>query len=317
MSEKLILGIDTSNYTTSLAVVNTSGEILANLKQPLEVGQGERGLRQSDALFSHVKNLPILMRELGDVLGGEAPVAIGVSDKPRCVEGSYMPVFLAGVSAAESIASVTSVPLFRFSHQCGHIMAALSSSGRRDLIHKTFGAFHVSGGTTELLVAHGRPVGFDTEIVGGTLDLNAGQVVDRVGVMLGLPFPAGRHLEELALAYGGKPRKKKVAGDGMHVNFSGIENLAKSIYNETKSAGAVASFVFDYISRALIGMAEKFISVYGEMPLVFAGGVMSNSIIKNNIRQRFDAHFADPQLSADNAVGIALLAMDSFLNNQV
>ncbi|MBR5144667.1 MAG: hypothetical protein IKW53_06415, partial [Clostridia bacterium] len=166
MDESVIIGIDTSNYTTSVSLMTLDGKLLANLKKPLPVKPGERGLRQSDAVFSHTVNLPVLMREMGEILGDREIVAVGVSAKPRNEEGSYMPCFLTGVAAAESIASAMGVPLFRFSHQCGHIMAAIYSSGSYDLLEGSFGAFHISGGTTELVRVIPTEDGFETELIG-------------------------------------------------------------------------------------------------------------------------------------------------------
>ena len=128
MTDGLILGIDTSNYTTSVALLTTEGEPVANLRRLLTVKEGERGLRQSDALFAHTKNLPELMREAEKYLCGRRPLALGVSTRPRNVDGSYMPCFLAGVSIAEGISAMLGAPLFKFSHQCGHVMAGLYSS---------------------------------------------------------------------------------------------------------------------------------------------------------------------------------------------
>ena len=179
------LGIDTSNYTTSCAIYDSENDTIIHRKKLLPVKKGELGLRQSDAVFHHTVQLPELMKELFADFDGEID-AIGVSDAPMRAEGSYMPCFLTGVCAAESIAAATGKPLYRFSHQQGHIMAALFSSGRRELYGKDFFAFHVSGGTTQALLVSGE---LDARLIASSLDLKAGQAVDRVGVMLGYPFP--------------------------------------------------------------------------------------------------------------------------------
>ena len=308
MSDRsIILGIDTSNYTTSVALMYDDGELIANIKRPLPVSPGERGLRQSEAVFAHIKNIPSAMAEAREYLAGRNPVAVGVSEKPRNVDGSYMPCFLSGVAVADSIAAALGVPVYRFSHQCGHIMAALYSSGSEELTSGTFAAFHVSGGTTELLLVKPDHRGFLAEQVGGTKDLNAGQIIDRIGVYLGMPFPAGPHIEKAALSYSGKIPSKKVSVDGTYANLSGLENMAMNMYKETSDASKTSAFVLEYIGNSIVGMCESFISAYAEMPFVFAGGVMCNSIIKEKLRKRFDAKFAEPLLSADNAVGIAEL----------
>ena len=251
-NKEVVIGIDTSNYTTSVAVMGTDGDLIANIKRLLPVEAGQCGLRQSDALFAHVKALPELMREAEGCLRGAKVRAVGVSTRPRNVAGSYMPVFLAGAAVAESVSAALGVPLYRFSHQCGHIMAALYSSGRLDLLNGEFAAVHASGGTTELLHVKGCGSGFSAELVGGTLDLNAGQVVDRVGVMLGMPFPSGRYLEAEALKFVGKPYRPKIAGkDDMHVNLSGVQNIAERLHKEGRGASEISAFVFDYLGRAI------------------------------------------------------------------
>ena len=317
MGDGYLLGIDTSNYTTSVAILDASGKLVANLKRPLPVKEGERGLRQSDALFHHTVNLPYLMEEVGKITAGQRLIAVGVSDKPRNVEGSYMPCFLAGVAAAESIRAVSGVPLYRFSHQCGHVMAALFSSGRTDLASTSFAAFHVSGGTTELVRVSGADGGFITELVGGTRDLNAGQVVDRIGVAIGLKFPAGAELEKLALTNTKRLPRRKVSRDGLFLNLSGLENIAIKLYRDTDDRALVAAFVLDYIARALDELSDEYREQYGECEMVYAGGVMSNSIIKKYISERRAALFAEPAMSADNAVGVAMLAYEKCKSEKI
>lgn len=316
MNEKIILGIDTSNYTTSVALMSSDGELVANLRRLLSVKQGERGLRQSDAVFAHVKNLPDLMLEAGKFLDGREIAAVGVSERPRNVDGSYMPCFLTGVALATGISSTHNAPLYRFSHQCGHIMAGLYSCGRSDILKSDIAAFHVSGGTTELLRVKRAAVGFDAEKIGGTLDLNAGQVIDRIGVMLGLPFPTGAHLEALATENKSRVPKKKPTVRDMNVSFSGLENLASKLYAETADPSLTAAFVFEYIAEALSLMSEEYINRYGKAPILYAGGVMRNSIIRSRLSEKFDACFAEPDMSSDNAVGIAALALEAYKQNK-
>lgn len=313
MKNKLFLGIDTSNYTTSVAVVDIDGNCLANIKKPLPVKSGACGLRQSDAVFFHTQNLPEAMRAAEDYLNVGSLAAIGVSEKPRNVDGSYMPCFLSGVAAATAASVASGARLYRFSHQCGHLMAALHSSGREDFKTTTFGAFHVSGGTTELVRAHFDGAAFETELVGGTADLNAGQAIDRIGVLMGLPFPAGPSMEALAKQNTKKLPPRKLSVKGTYVHLSGLENLATKLYNETHDKPLVAAFTLTFIAEALTAMSRAYIETYGAQPLLYAGGVMSNGLIKTHIRGKFDAAFAEPAFSADNAVGIALLARHTFL----
>ncbi|MBR2343423.1 MAG: peptidase M22 [Clostridia bacterium] len=313
MGRKIIMGIDTSNYTTSVALMYTDGELIANLKRPLTVKSGERGLRQSDAVFSHIKNIPSLMDEVRLCLGGEVPAAVGVSSRPRNKDGSYMPCFLSGVAAAQSISAALGIPLYRFSHQCGHIMAAIYSSHAEELIGREHLAFHISGGTTELLTVKGAESGFVTEIVGGTLDINAGQLIDRTGVRLGLDFPAGAALEALALSYSGKRRAERPALKGCYFNLSGLENKISLLIDKGERPEYIADYTLCRVSEAICAACEAYISENGDMPIVFAGGVMSNSIIKKELSRRFTAYFAEPAMSADNAVGIAELARREYI----
>ncbi|MBQ9086823.1 MAG: peptidase M22 [Clostridia bacterium] len=304
------VGFDTSNYTTSVAVCDEEGRILANLKAPLPVKAGERGLRQSDALFAHTKHLPGLCDRLGALLREREliPLAVGVSARPRDVKDSYMPCFLAGVSAAHSFAAARNLPLYEFSHQNGHVMAALYSAGQISrLMKQPFLAFHVSGGTTEMLLVQPKGADFSVTLVGETEDINAGQVIDRVGVSLGLSFPCGRELESLAASYEGTPYRHPVCVRNGRCSLSGVENIALRLRNETGDASAVAAFVFDFIGRTLIRMGEQTMETYGTMPVLFAGGVMSNRLMRGELLRHFDAYFAEPEFSADNAAGIVLL----------
>lgn len=310
--EKLVLAIDTSNYTTSVSLMTTEGKLICNLKKLLAVKDGERGLRQSEALFAHTVNLPVLLREAEKNIEGKEIVAVGVSATPRNEEGSYMPCFLAGVSVAEGISVSLGIPLYRFSHQCGHIMAAVYSANDYGLLDHDFAAFHISGGTTELVRVKPSHHGFATQLMGGTADLNAGQVIDRVGVHLGMKFPAGPLLEQAAKKNAKKIPKKKISSNGMQVNLSGLENLAIKLYEDTGDASLTAAFVFDYIGRSIIAMLEEYVSRYGDQKVVCAGGVMCNDIIKNMLSERFDVCFAEPSMSSDNAVGIAALTLRAY-----
>ena len=305
----MYLGIDTSNYTTSAALADEEGRIVANCKRPLPVKAGECGLRQSDAVFAHIKNLPSLMEEIGQALRGHTLTAIGVSEKPRAVLGSYMPCFLSGVAAASAAAASSGVPLYRFSHQCGHLAAALYSGGAEALYGRPFGAFHVSGGTTEVLFCrYNEEVGgFSAELVGESADLHAGQVIDRVGVYLGLPFPAGRPLEELADGCVSPIKSIRVSVKGLRANLSGLENQAKKLYETEKDASLCAAYVLDYIGKTLACLTENLLAEKGPLPIVYAGGVMSNKRICRMLAPLSDSHFAEPAYSADNAAGIALL----------
>lgn len=309
MRPELYLGIDTSNYTTSAAVVDGEGNILCNAKRPLPVREGECGLRQSDAVFAHVKNLPGLTEEIGKLLSGRRPVAVGVSCRPRAQEGSYMPCFLAGEAAASTAAAALGVPLYRFSHQCGHLAAAIASSGREDFYTRRFGAFHVSGGTTEVLTASYAEGtgGFLATVLGGSADLHAGQVIDRIGVMLGLAFPCGKALEALAATCTAKVPRPRICVRGCTANLSGLQNQAEKLFRESGDAALTAAYVLDFIAETLAALTEALRATEGPIPVLYAGGVMSDLRIRERLSAFSDVAFAEPALSTDNAVGIAEL----------
>lgn len=304
--KEYFLGIDTSNYTTSAALCDGNGKIVAGVKKLLPVAQGQKGLRQSDALFHHTVQLPHVLRQLSPFLQDGKLLAVGASCRPRDAEGSYMPCFLAGKSSAVSASVSASCPFYEFSHQCGHVAAAVYSAGKNKLFSESFAAFHVSGGTTDvLLVSPDRERIFKVKRIGGTLDLNAGQLIDRAGVMMGLGFPCGPELERLALSYKGEGHKVSVSVKNLDCNLSGIENKASKLYSETWDSAACASFVIRSVSETLKRISENLTEQYKGIPVVYAGGVMSCSIIKNELSP-FGA-FADPEFSSDNAAGVSLM----------
>ena len=293
------LGIDTSNYTTSVCLYDDStGEVISKRKL-LPVKPGELGLRQSDAVFRHVQQLPELFRQAFTDYNGPI-AAVGVSTAPRTVEGSYMPCFTVGMMAAEAVVSSMHIPVYGFSHQQGHIAAALYSIGRLDLVDQPHIAFHVSGGTTEALLVNGHDGFLSTELIAHTLDLNAGQLIDRVGVMLGLGFPCGKELEKLAVQCT-EPIKAKATLKDCDCCLSGGENIAKKLKTEGKSDAYIARYAIEFIYSTIRGMSDRIRERYGNLPFVYAGGVMSDVIIRDRLT-------AKPEYSSDNAAGIAVLA---------
>ncbi len=298
------LGFDTSNYTTSVAVYN-NGEIIQN-KRLLPVKAGERGIRQSDAVFHHTKTYAELLESVMASFSGEIK-AVGASVTPTTQEGSYMPCFLVGENAARTVANVLDVPFYKFSHQQGHIAAALYSANKTDLLDKKFLAFHVSGGTTDLVFC--EP---DAEKiikitpVSNSSDLKAGQAVDRIGVKMGIKFPAGKGLEKLAEKSDKNYKNRIKLNDGF-CSLSGLENKCLKMLENGESQEDTAKFLLSYIADTVTAMTECAFNKFGDLPIVFAGGVMSNKIIKNIILSRFKAFFAEPEYSCDNAAGIAFL----------
>ena len=303
----MFVGFDTSNYTTSIAVYN-EGKIIQR-KKLLEVKQGERGLRQSDAVFQHVVNLPKLADLLAEEIDFKGNMnAVAVSTRPRNIEGSYMPCFLVGENAAVCASDLCGVPLYKTSHQVGHILAALYSVNRLDLIKKPFIAFHVSGGTTEaLLVTPDEAEIIKAELIAESTDLKAGQAVDRAGVLMGLKFPCGAELDKMAQS-SEKEYKIKPSMQGLNCSLSGVENKVGKMLENGEHPCDVAKFVISYICSTLDEMTARILEKYGDLPLVFAGGVMSNSIINKTLSEKYGAYFAAPQFSSDNAAGIAIYA---------
>ncbi|MBQ8027486.1 MAG: peptidase M22 [Clostridia bacterium] len=304
----LILGVDTSNYTTSLAAVDIENGSVFQAKKLLPVAEGALGLRQSDAVFHHTVQLPQLFDELELQCDLTSVRSVGVSVTPRSEEGSYMPCFLAGVSAATAFAASRSLPVMKFSHQQGHIVAALFSADKLELLNEKFLAFHVSGGTTEaVIVTPDSEKICKTELVASSLDLKAGQAVDRVGVAMRLRFPAGRQLDELASRCDDKFKIKPVLR-GCDCSLSGVENKCKKMLADGEPKEKVARYCIEYICASLDAMVVALAEKYGKMPIVFSGGVMSNSIISKKLSEKYGAYFAKPEFSCDNAVGTAVLA---------
>lgn len=333
---KVILAIDTSNYTTSAACSTpdrghvSGGFLIKQEKQLLTVRAGERGLRQSDALFAHTCNLPpIIERLLSTLSEDDEIVAVGCSTTPRRMEGSYMPCFLAGENVARGIAASLRVPYYTFSHQEGHIAAAAYSAtettdeNNQDdtLTRAPFLAFHVSGGTTDLLHVTPSENRYEIEMLGTSLDLHAGQAIDRVGVMLGLSFPCGPALEALAKTHTEKVPSPKICVRGCDCNLSGLENLAQKMHREGADDAAIAAFVFAFLEKTLTKMTENALALHHGHPVLYAGGVMSNTLMRDALSKFCRSHgsrayFAAPVFSSDNAVGTSLLACRAYLAEQ-
>lgn len=301
------LGFDTSNYTTSAALYYPEENRIVHRKKLLPVKEGERGLRQSDAVFHHTNQLHEITRELFEnekaVIDG-----IGASAFPRMAEGSYMPCFLVGLNTAKVLSCVLNKSVNITSHQNGHIVAALYSAGRLDLLKEKFLAFHVSGGTTEaLLVEPCEEEIIKCTLVASSLDLKAGQAIDRAGVMMGLKFPSGAEMDKLAQKSERTFKKIKVYSKGADVSLSGLENKCRKMLSENESKEDISMFCFQYILSAVDTMTEKLLAEYGNLPLLYSGGVMSNSIIKEKLIEKYNGIFAIPEFSADNAAGVAIL----------
>jgi len=316
---RVTLGFDTSCYTTSAAAVNEHGEVVAASRMLLPVKQGERGLRQSEAVFAHVRQMPMVMEELRKQLDGQNAeiVAVCASAAPRDEEDSYMPVFTVGTGHAKVIADVLGVPLYETSHQQGHVAAGLIGHKQPE---DTFVALHLSGGTTELLSCENGKLTF----LGGCADLHAGQVVDRVGVAMGLPFPAGPHLEKLAMRYEGKVESLlpvSMEKDGLTCHLSGVETRAQQWIKEGKMChDQIAAEVFDVLARTVARLLTGACQKAKAKKALVVGGVASSTLLREQLRRRLakqrvqmEVLFGQPQYSADNAAGVAAIGMRKYL----
>ena len=298
-----VIGFDTSNYTTSIAYFD--GKDGLNCSKLLPVKEGELGLRQSDAVFHHTQSLPELSGRLFSDFALNSATAIGVSTRPRAVEGSYMPCFTVGYSHAKLLADSMHLPLYTFSHQQGHVAASLWSAGRMDLIHEPHLAWHLSGGTTELLVVTPQDGNIHCERIGGTTDISAGQLIDRTGQLLKLPFPAGKHLDALSADAQNKDYFRVKCQD-MSFSLSGVQNKVNDYYGAGNDPKETAAYCLRCVSYAVLKATENARKLYPSYPVVFSGGVASNSMLRQ-ITAPLDPIYAQPQYSTDNAMGIAIL----------
>lgn len=311
---RIVIGLDTSCYTTSVAAVTVEGQVLASCRKLLPVKEGERGLRQSEAVFIHVRQLPERLEELGEYVKGHQIVAVCASRQPRDEEESYMPVFHVGDAHARGLAAMLGVPCFASTHQRGHVAAAMVDSGIEtgDML-----AVHLSGGTTELLALRGE----ELTLMGGTLDLHAGQFVDRVGVALGLPFPAGPYLEELAAE--GKSEAKlpaNMADGDLHCHFSGAETqVQRWIKQGAMPREDIAREVYDLLARTVSRLILAGAAQTGIRQVLIAGGVASSVLFRQLVAERihkkdkaFRVCFGKPEYSGDNAVGAALIGAKKY-----
>lgn len=298
-----VIGFDTSNYTTSIAFFD--GHEGLNCSQLLPVKPGELGLRQSDAVFHHTQSLPELSGRLFSHLSADTVTAVGVSTQPRAVEGSYMPCFTVGYSHARLLAEALHVPLFTCSHQQGHIAASAWSAGRLDLLDQPHLAWHLSGGTTELLYVEPEGKNVACCRIGGTSDISAGQLIDRAGQLLQLPFPSGKHIDELSR----KAQKHdcfKVKCADMTFSLSGVQNKVTSYFESGNTAEDTAAYALRSVIHGVFQATLQAQKEYPGLPVIFSGGVASNSLLRQ-MMEPLDPVFAQPQYSTDNALGVAVL----------
>ena len=301
------VGFDTSNYTTSIACFD--GIDGTNCSKLLPVKEGTLGLRQSDAVFHHTQSLPELSGRLFSHVNKDDISVVGVSTRPRAVDGSYMPCFTVGYSHARLLAEALRVPIFTFSHQQGHVAASAWSSGRMELLDMPHLAWHLSGGTTELLLVEPSGKNVDCKKIGGTTDISAGQLIDRAGQLLGLSFPAGKSIDALSKA-ASRNDLFRVKCKDLEFSLSGVQNKVSQYYTEHQDAAEAAAYALRCVAHAVISVSEQALRQYPGLPLVFSGGVASNSMLRTLLAP-YDPIFALPEYSTDNAMGIAVLAMRS------
>ena len=304
------LGIDTSNYTTSAAIYDSETGAYDSERELLPVPPNALGLRQSDAVFQHTVKLPVILEALfrrNDL----RPDVISVSVRPSDSEGSYMPCFLTGQGAARAISAAMDIPVYSFSHQAGHIAAVLLSDGQTELCNDPFYAFHLSGGTTDaLFVTPDAENIFHVSRLGGSLDLKAGQAIDRVGKMLGLPFPAGKALDELSCKSKNKFYCKPFFKD-VSCSFSGLENQCEKMLRNGELPEDIAKYCMTYICTAVEELTNRLIREDASLPIVYSGGVSGNSLLRQQISTKYRAIFAQHGLASDNAAGVAWLGAEA------
>ncbi len=299
-----VIGFDTSNYTTSVAYYDGVDGI--NCSQLLPVKEGQLGLRQSDAVFHHTKSLPVLSGRLFSHTLPNNVRAVGVSTRPRAVEGSYMPCFMVGYSHAKLLSDFLNVELVEVSHQQGHVAASLWSAGRMDLMDRSHLAWHLSGGTTELLLVEPEGKNVHCTRIGGTADISAGQLIDRTGVMLGLPFPAGKHLDILSREAMDQS-VFRVKCPQLEFSLSGVQNKVEQYHRQHNDPVETAAYALRCVASAVHQATENALKVYPGLEVVFSGGVASNGLLRERTS---DLHpvFCEPCYSTDNAMGVAILA---------
>lgn len=299
----MILAFDTSNYTTSACLFDPEQGIIWQNRMILHPPEQQKGLRQSDVVFLHIKNMETLLNSFPS----EMITGVSASAFPRPVEGSYMPCFLVGKHFAKMLSDIHHCPLRYYSHQENHIMAGLYSSGNMKLLKSDFIVFHMSGGTSDILRVSSEDNGLKIKQIGGSNDLHAGQLIDRVGVMLGLQFPCGKELEQIAIgAEISAPNKVSVNGYKFHL--SGFENQAKDMLFRGASSAETAKFALNCILKTMDKVIQNIRKDLTDIPILFVGGVMSNKYIADRLKEKYESlYFSDPVYSSDHALGNAVL----------
>lgn len=318
MNNRYYMGIDTSNYTTSIAIIDEMDRVVLDLRRVLKVDKGKKGLRQQEAVFQHINNLPELVDTMSKTIDFNDIHSISCSYKPRNIVESYMPVFKVGKGQAVVISRILKTNFYEFSHQEGHIGAGIIYNSLKN--SNRFLGLHISGGTTELLIVNKHNGNFNIEIIGGTLDISVGQLIDRIGVEIGLVFPCGKEMDNISKR--GCTLKLNIPisiKNETWFNISGMENYFKRLLiNESYSKEDILATIFDVVSSYLLEIIIKGSRIYGINDILITGGVSANSIIRETLKktlinENITSYFPNIQLCTDNAVGIAYLGKEKQL----
>ena len=312
----IIIGIDTSCYTTSIAAISLGKKVIFNEKIMLNVKEGNNGLRQSEAVFQHINNLGEISEKIKDISKKYNIKGICVSQKPRPIKDSYMPVFMVGYNFAKTLSTLIGCKLYETTHQENHIEASLFTNNIID--KNNFLSIHMSGGTTEILLVNKEKDNYNIEIVGGTKDISFGQLIDRIGVKLGYKFPAGKYIDEDATKCIEKIEKglKTSVKDG-YMNLSGLENQINNLI-ENNSKEYIAKILLDSIVRNIYKSILYISKNYNLNEVVFAGGVSASKYIKKELnsklkKENIHPYFTEAEYSTDNALGCAIIGLNKYL----
>lgn len=315
MNKRYFLGIDTSAYTTSLAVIDNRDKVILDLRKVLEVKKGQKGLRQQEAVFQHINNLPQLIEKMTKEIDISLIETISCSNKPRNIEESYMPVFLVGKGQAFILSKVLGTQYKEFSHQDGHIGAGIMYNNLK--YSDRFLSLHISGGTTELLLVNNMEERLSIDIIGGTLDLSIGQLIDRIGLQLDLPFPSGKIMDEISqdgrILDHNIPVKIK---EDRWFNLSGLENYFKKIIqSESYNIEDILATLFHTMGTFIYKVIVNSCFEYQVYDVVITGGVSANKQIRQYLsdylnKDNINPFFPKIELCTDNGVGIAYMGKE-------
>ncbi len=307
---EVYLGIDTSCYTTSVAFMDRNARLVGESRQILKVKEGKCGLQQSEMVFQHTRNLPEMIKNA--MPANARVIGVCASGRPRPLADSYMPAFLAGAGLARSLSVINNIPLWLISHQENHLLAGKWSAGGPD--DERFLLLHASGGTTDLLLAEKQAeADYKLTEIGGSMDLHAGQFIDRIGVSLGLQFPAGPALEELA-ATAAETVALPVSVKGCQASLSGPATAAKRKLEAGADPAGIALGVQRALAETFFRLIFNASEAYNAKSAIIVGGVASNTYIREYLKDKLNTKgislwHPQARFSCDNACGCAAFAV--------